>query len=224
MGKNNIKASTTPVSLTEHLSALLDDEVGSFEQRRVLDELKSDDKLKQQLSSYALIGEVMRSSEATVTASSTFLSGIHEQIKSDDDYNQIRLNNSANDDEVSVNIEKKQVTQTTSWLRPVGGLALAASVAAVAVIGFQSYQSNDSNGINSGLMSTSLDNLSKEKMAVATSVTAGNKTTTEAISSSQYQQADFYQRQLLKSYVDSHMEYASNTSFVPAVRFITYTN
>lgn len=228
MDKNNIKTSTIPVSLTEHLSALLDDEAGSFEQRRVLDELKSDDELRQQLSSYALIGEVMRSSEATLTVGSMFLSGIHEQIESDDEYNQVQLEHSANDGgESDITIGKKR---TASWFRPIGGFALAASVVAVAVVGFQNYQSNSSTGMNTGLMITSLDNnLSKEKMATATVVSAdqmmpktlvvaSNKANTATTSSSQYQQADVYERQLLKSYVDSHMEHASS------VRFIAFTN
>ena len=47
-------------SKTEFLSALLDDEAGEFEQRRLLNELNKDAELGQTLSRYALMGEVMR--------------------------------------------------------------------------------------------------------------------------------------------------------------------
>ena len=47
-------------SKTEFLSALLDDEAGEFEQRRLLDELNKDAELGQTLSRYALMAEVMR--------------------------------------------------------------------------------------------------------------------------------------------------------------------
>ncbi len=48
-----------PISLAEHLSSVLDDEAGSFEQRRVLDELKSSEDLNNKLSHFAFIGESM---------------------------------------------------------------------------------------------------------------------------------------------------------------------
>ena len=222
MDNNNIKKSTsTPVSLTEHLSALLDNETGSFEQRRVLDELKSNGDLRQKLSSYALIGEVMRTTEVTATADSGFLAGIQTQIESEDEYRRIELvkttNDSAND------------THNSSWLRPVGGFALAASIATVAFFGFQNFQQSNGNMIDTSLTTvanttpTTLDSsdLSEEKMAVATVVSA---TQIASASANEYQQADARTRMLLKRYVDSHLEYASNTAFVPSVRVIAYAN
>ena len=222
MDNNNIKKSTpTPVSLTEHLSALLDNETGSFEQRRVLDELKSNGDLRQKLSSYALIGEVMRTTEVTATADSGFLAGIQTQIESEDEYHQVELVKATND---SVND-----THNSSWLRPVGGFALAASVAAIAFFGFQNFQQDNGNMIDTGLTTaanttpTALDSsdLSEEKMAVATVVSA---TQIASASANEYQQADARTRMLLKRYVDSHLQYASNTAFVPSVRVIAYAN
>lgn len=222
MDNNNIKKSTpTPVSLTEHLSALLDNETGSFEQRRVLDELKSDDDLRQKLSSYALIGEVMRTTEVTTTADSNFLAGIHAQIEAEDEYHQVKLVKAKND---SVND-----THNSSWLRPVGGFALVASVATVAFFGFQNFQQNNGNMIDTGLTTaanttpTTLDSsdLSEEKTVVATVISA---TQMASITANEYQQADARTRLLLKRYVDSHMQYASNTAFVPSVRVIAYAN
>lgn len=218
MDENNTKKSTpATVSLTEHLSALLDDETGSFEQRRVLNELKSNDDLRQKLSSYALIGEVMRTSEATTTADSSFLAGIHAQLESEDEYHQVQLREVSND---SIN-DKRQ--GSSSWLRPVGGFAVAASVAAIAFFGVQNYQHGNANMPNAGtpttVMSTvapSSNDLTEEKMATATVV--------PATISDVFQQADARTRMLLKPYVDSHMQYASNTAFLPSVRSIAYAN
>ncbi len=226
MDENNIKKSTpATVSLTEHLSALLDDETGSFEQRRVLDELKSNDDLRQKLSSYALIGEVMRTSEATTTADSSFLAGIHAQIESGDEYHQVQLPKESNE---SFN-DKRQ--GSSSWLRPVGGFAIAASVAAIAFFGIQNYQQSNTNMLDAGMANTvmstvvpSTNDLTEEKMATAKVAPATAMPMASVANSDVFQQADARTRMLLKPYVDSHMQYASNTAFLPSVRSIAYAN
>lgn len=228
MDENNIKKLTPgAVSLTEHLSALLDDETGSFEQRRVLDDLKSNDDLRQKLSSYALIGEVMRTSEATVTADSSFLAGIHAQIESEDEYHQVQLPKESNE---SFN-DKRQ--GSSSWLRPVGGFAIAASVAAIAFFGIQNYQQSNTNMLDAGMASTvmstvapSANDLTEEKMATAkvAPATVSEIPMASVAKSDVFQQADARTRMLLKPYVDSHMQYASNTAFLPSVRSIAYAN
>jgi len=213
---DNNKTKTTPVSLTEHLSALFDNEAGSFEQRRVLDELGSNEDLRQKLSSYALIGEAMRTTEVTATADSGFLAGIHSQIESDDVYHQVQLEktatktSAANDDRAS-------------WLKPVGGLALAASVAAVAFFGLQNFKQTNDNVSDSGVMTAakSTADFTEAEMASATVVPA---TQMDTVAVNDYQQADAQTRMLLKRYVDSHMQYASNSAFFPSVRIIAYAN
>jgi len=211
---DNNKTKTTSISLIEHLSALYDNEAGSFEQRRVLDELGSSEDLRQKLSSYALIGEVMRTTEVTTTADSSFLAGIHSQIESDEEYHQVKLEKtaatSANDDHAT-------------WLKPVGGFSLAASVVAVAFFGFQNFQQNNANVIDRSLQASanSTADLSKEKMATATVIPASQMDTVVV---NDYQQADARTRMLLKRYVDSHMQYASNSAFFPSVRVIAYAN
>lgn len=216
MDKNNTKSST-PVSLTEHLSALLDNEAGSFEQRRVLSELQSGDTLRKKLSSYALIGEVMRTSETTVTATPSFLSGIQDQIETDDDYHQVQVSGAVNDDNNNIDKQRK-----SSWIRPIGGFALAASVATVAFLGFQNYQNVNTGAVNTELLAakTSTTNsavLTENNITIA----ALSTTTNTAI---EYQPADARARTFLKQYVDSHMQYATNTAFVPSVRVIGYAN
>lgn len=228
MDKNNIKKTDPPVSLTEHLSALLDDEAGAFEQRRVLDELKSNDDLSQKLSSYALIGEAMRSTETSITAGTSFLSGIHEKLEAEEEYDQVQITNQI--DKASPANDAKP-----AWLRPVGGFALAASVAAVAVLGLQNYQQSNTNVLDTGSITTTsveapqAGDLTKEKMAAAAVIPATDLVSQVVVSdttiaSTEYQQANAQTRQFLKYYVDRHMQYASNAAFVPSVRVIAYTN
>lgn len=217
MDENNIKTTPT-VSLTEHLSALLDDEAGSFEQRRVLDELKSNDELNQKLSSYALIGEVMRTGETNVVVGSSFLAGIHDKLESDSSYDEVFIKDSVqNTNSPAANDAKP------SWLRPVGGFALAASVTAVAILGFQSYQPSGSDILGTGSVTTAkVEAPTTDQMALMIKPEPKVMIADATLDTSQYQQADVRTRQLLKRYVDSHMEYASNSAFMPSVRVIAY--
>ncbi|MEE9445500.1 MAG: sigma-E factor negative regulatory protein [Cocleimonas sp.] len=243
----------TNVSLNEHLSALLDDEAGAFEQRRILDELTINDSanqaLSQKLASYSLIGESMRSassSDTTIIADSSFLANIHAQIDAEPEYDQVQL-------------KEENTTQPAannkSWLRPVGGFALAASVAAIAVIGVQNYQQTNASSspvIASTPLTTTSDapitsqkapqktQLSVAAMKSATVVSAadivekaeGAKKEVVAMADAKnakdkdnvYSHANARTRSLLKRYVDSHMQFASNTTFVPSVRVIAYSD
>lgn len=223
--------------MPEYLSALLDDEAGEFEQKRVLDELKSNDLLRDKLSSYALIGETMRSSDMdkpVLNLDSSFLSGIHAKIEEEEQYDHVQLNQVVN----------SQSTGSQSWLKPVGGFALAASVAAIAVLGLQNFQQSGvvdqstitANGSSSKTMIAQKDQLTESEMASATQVSASNLATNNSVANNEpdnndamaatqeYAQADTQTRSLLKRYVDSHMQYATTAAFVPSVRVIAYTD
>ena len=228
---DNSNTNSDQVILTEHLSSLLDDEAGSFEQRRVFDELKGDDALCQKLSCYALIGETMRSgSSQGQVVGENFLSGIHDEISNEPEYHNIQLENNP------------KSVKSNSWLRPVGGFAMAASVAAIAVLGFQNYQLANQQDLGSqSIDQTSLINAQskpskpKEQLSVVdmksakvVSAATLERETIAAndsnVSDISYQQADASTRSFLKRYVDSHMQYASTTAFVPSVRVIAYAD
>jgi negative regulator of sigma E activity len=221
----------TPISIAEHLSAVFDDEAGSFEQKRVLDELESNQELRQKLSCYALIGETMRSGELdkpVVGVSKSFLAGIHEKIDADDEYHDVIVHD---------HLQNKQTrNDSKSWLRPVGGFAIAASVVAIAVLGMQNYGPLSPAAIETASSDASSNtmNLAKQKdqsteremnsaiVMPANTMIATNDGSVE--DTEQYKQADARTRSLLKRYVDSHMQYASTASFVPSVRAIAYTD
>lgn len=244
---------TQAVSMPEYLSAMLDDEGGAFEQRRVLDELKTENKvdgnLHKKLSSYALIGETLRSGKPAISAGSGFLSGIQDQLVSEPEYSTPVLEEQSKSD-----IQKTN----NSWLRPVGGFAMAASLAAIAVIGFQNYfgqadkgftgstevvaiqnapagkgrltQAEMDNAIVVSADSLQADALAKAKIDSASNSLVNGKTNASASNSAtlnsttEYRQADVRTRTLLKQYVDSHMQYASTTAFVPSIRVIAYSD
>ncbi len=223
--KTNASSDEQSVSMTEHLSALLDDEAGSFEQRRVLDELKQSDDLCKNLSHYALIGESMRSSQPVAVAGTSFLAGIHEKIDAEENYHDVQLI-----DQAPASNDKQG-----SWLKPVGGFALAASVAAVSVLSVQNYQLTKqqnapvetiavSQPIQKEQLTTaemqSAQVVSADTLAPATS----DKAKAVASTDKKYRQANSHARSFLKRYVDSHMQYASTSTFVPSVRVIAYAD
>lgn len=221
--------SNKPISMPEYLSAVLDDESGSFEQKRVLDELSSNQILRDKMSHFALIGEAMRSAETdnqTIPMGNSFLAGIQDQIKTEETYHDVVA-------DIPGNVQTKT---KNSWLRPAGGFAMAASLAALAVIGVQNFQSQ---GLSNQQTITSAeipqDQLSAGQMANAIPVSTNKISDTKQIASLQseknnsgpkevYKQANAKTRSLLKRYVDSHMQYASTAAFVPSVRVIAYTD
>ncbi|GAA0410201.1 hypothetical protein GCM10009133_18450 [Cocleimonas flava] len=228
-----METNKTPTSMPEHLSALLDDEAGSFEQKRVLDELSTNDALRDKLSTYALIGETMRSSDVgkpMLNLDSSFLAGIHAKIEEEEQYHDVQI----------AQVAAGQSARSQSWIKPLGSFALVASVAAVAVVGLQNFQQSRmaepsalvaSNNAISKTMIAQKDQLTENEMSSAKQVSAADlasnnvNTNSEPMAATQeYAQADTQTRSLLKRYVDSHMQYASTAAFVPSVRVIAYTD
>jgi sigma-E factor negative regulatory protein RseA len=181
------------VTIAEHLSSVLDGEAGEFEQRRILDELGDNDKLASSLSCYALIGETMRNEKQSCIAGSDFLKGIHDEIDEEPDYSQVQL------------VEKKVSNGNVTWIRPVAGFAMAASVAAVAVIGMQSYVlTGDSN----------ITDLAKQQTKITPSMIVENT----------YNYPDEKTNDLYKRYLDQHVKYASTTPIMPSARIVSYNS
>ncbi|MCF6194590.1 MAG: sigma-E factor negative regulatory protein [Kangiellaceae bacterium] len=226
-----------PISLAEHLSTVLDDEAGPFEQRRVLDELTSSDnannnsrkELSEKLSHYALIGESMRSTNPTTVAGPNFLAGIHDKIAEEDQYHDVQLQDSVANDEMS-----QELSKSSSMLRPLGGFALAASFAAVAFMGVQNHQLGNQLAEKSATIVAFTEAAKIEKLAQMKNQTAVVKSVAELAPTEskniitedkkEYKLANAHARSFLKRYVDSHVQYASTSTFVPSVRVIAYAD
>jgi len=179
-------------TITEHLSAVLDGEAGDFEQRRLLDELGKDNNLQTSLACYALIGETMRDEKQATIAESSFLKGIHDKIDAEPEYSQVQIN------------KKKVNNSKPTWIRPVAGFAMAASVAAIAVIGIQSSLTLTGNS-NPPIASNQPLESALTKVANAYNNYPDKKTHAR------------YTR-----YLDSHAQYASTTPLMPSVRVVSY--
>lgn len=102
--------------LEERISALFDDEVGAFEARRLTDELLGDPELQRRWGRYQLIGDALRN-ELPAQVSCDFVERVH------------------------VAIAREPALQAAPggrrrprWLKPLAGLAVAASVAGVAIL------------------------------------------------------------------------------------------
>lgn len=222
--------SESTISIKEHLSAVLDDEAGSFEQRRVLDELKSDEVLSKKLASYALIGETMRAGDAKkqpLVLGSSFLDSIHEKIDAEDQFDEVIIDTTINDKSLNSNPvaqnDSNNPSSSTSVLRPIGGFALAASVGALAFMGLQNMGvlngpiSQPSNIVDSS-GPTAIVQVAPEAQIIGNPVLDGSS------SANEYVDADAQTRSMLKRYVDSHMQYSATSTFVPSVRVIAYTD
>lgn len=178
------------VTIAEHLSSVLDGEAGEFEQRRILDELGDNETLASSLSCYALIGETMRNEKQSSIAGSDFLKGIHDKINEEPDYSEVQL------------VEKKVSNGSVTWIRPVAGFAMAASVAAVAVIGIQSYVlTGDAN----------VTNLAKQQTPPPSMIVENT-----------YNYPDAKTNTLYKHYLDQHVKHASTTPIMPSARMVSY--
>lgn len=192
-------------SKTEFLSAMLDDEAGDFERRRLLDELGNDKELGDTLSRYALIGEAMRAGgdKPMGMGDSTFLAGIRDVLEDEPAY----------DHEV---VKPKGATQTSVRSWRVVGIGLAATVAAFAVGGvlFMNMPQQDQQLAQAPL--------EKPAQFAMTGVSENTEATEQRIR--QLGRVDSQTRDILKQYVAQHVKYASITAIAPSIRAVSYAN
>jgi len=127
--------------ITEQISALLDDEIEEHEQELLLKRLMQDPELLETFSRYQLIGEAMRGEAHGISIADS----VSQQIQEEEAHTQSELGNSIR----------------MTMLKPVAGLAIAASVAAMAIVGIQNMGQNHNPETANALVaqSQSVDNL-----------------------------------------------------------------
>lgn len=190
-------------SQEEFLSALLDDEAGNFEQRRLLDELSKDADLGDTFSRYALIGEVMRSNTKPVVARKDFLASIHAGLEDEPVYD-------AKVVDLSARTAKAVIKKPNSQQRYIK-FGMAAAVAAVAVVGGTMLLKQPSTQPETLAAAAPTQAAALVQLAQAKPVRSAN-------------QLDPQSRDVLKQYVAQHVKYASTTAIVPSVRAVSYSN
>ncbi|MFK8030544.1 MAG: sigma-E factor negative regulatory protein [Gammaproteobacteria bacterium] len=113
--------------LQEQLSAFIDNELTEEEGSLFVRRLTKDDEFKAGVSRFALIGEAMRG----------------ELLAADVQLSQ-RIQTALADESTAVSADTVNATSSwPAWLRPVSGLAVAATVAAVAVLSMQGFDGPD---------------------------------------------------------------------------------
>jgi len=124
-----MNSENTQVSKAERLSALVDNEGEEFESRRLIDELIRSESDRAQWSRYHLIGDSLRGGMKQM-APANFLDGVRQGIADDRPLSMAASPGSRG-----------------SWLRPVAGVGVAATVAAVTLLGFQMLGTQGVDGI-----------------------------------------------------------------------------
>ncbi|MBK8455234.1 MAG: sigma-E factor negative regulatory protein [Thiofilum sp.] len=199
------------VTKYELLSALLDDEAGDFERRRLLNELKQDDELVATWRRYALTGEVLRKSHAPVQKRD-FLAGIHAAI----------------DDEIATPnivptpiVTEANLAKVTPMWRTVMQYGAAASLGAVIMAAGLMFNNaaNTPNPVAEVAVSAPVTPVVVQAVAFNTAElpVAPSAKTARSIS-----RLDPKTQALLRSYIKDHIRYASTTSVVPTVRAVSY--
>lgn len=199
------------VTKYELLSALLDDEAGDFERRRLLNELKQDDELVATWGRYALTGEVLRKSHAPVQKRD-FLAGIHAAI--DDE---IATPNIASTPIVT----EANLAKVTPMWRTVMQYGAAASLGAVIMAAGLMLNNAETtpNPVAEVAVSAAVTPVVVQAVAFNTAElpVAPSAKTARSIS-----RLDPKTQALLRSYIKDHIRYASTTSVVPTVRAVSY--
>ncbi|HRJ52113.1 MAG TPA: sigma-E factor negative regulatory protein [Candidatus Thiothrix moscowensis] len=200
-------------SKTEFLSALLDDEAGEFERRRLLDELRKDDELGNTLSRYALIGETMRAGNAQRSSQGISLLGrIQDELVDEPAYDQPAV-------QVPV---RKQAAMTSS--RMGWGVAMAATVAALAMGGmlFMQQPTRTAEQVAAAPVPVSAPQAVAALPANGQTAVASATNVDDRIR--QIGRVDSQTRDILKQYVAQHVKYASTTAIAPSIRAVSYGN
>lgn len=182
------------VSKDEHLSALVDDEAGDFERRRMLDELSTDEDDRQRWSRYHLIGDIMRG-DTPPAIDTGFAARVSAAIAEE-------------------TMEEAPATHRMSRMaKPVAGFAMAASVAVATVLGVQGFMSPE-EGAAPGAAPV---------VTAQTPMVAPSGIRQVAVARESSPVAENRQTVNLNNYIVRHTEYASQQGMLPQARVVGYT-
>lgn len=223
----------------EHLSALLDDEAGEFERRRLLDELCEDAELGKTLNRYMLAGEAMRAQQRTVVVESdSFLAGIQAQLEDEPVYDEVLVQTSASGGSAVLQGGKqasfapdqpdnREQSRPAAQSRRVNKMryAIAASVAVAALAGVLVVQNNSSeqNVVATETLAESDAEVVEVAKAPAPPVSnvnaAANTSRRMALTNANFQQQT---ADTVKQYVALHMQYRTSNGIAPSIQAVSY--
>ena len=210
------------VNKKEHVSALVDDEVGLFESRRLVDEVLGNDAERARWARYHLIGEAMRGGLSKVVDSG-FADRVKREIESEPALH------------VDHPVDFSRVH--SRWMRPVAGFAMAASVAVVSVLALQSMMGPGQPGGTEGLVEAPVP-ISEDLQVVMEATPSGIESPTPAVALESPAAAPLPNVTVpeplppsapsaptdprLTSYIVNHSEHAAAQGMMPRVRIVGY--
>lgn len=213
---------TTQVTTKERLSALFDDELSAFENRRLTSELLTNAEHKMQWLRYQMIGDVMRGGPGS-QVDTGFTDRIMQNINAEEAY--------------STSVDK--VSKPRSWAKPVAGLAMAASVAAVSILALQFMtQSGTSTAVNvantsqtstpAGVQQVAVQKQNQALAELPEAPAADNSlvlqvNTTDIKPLGEVQNIPLTDPRM-DSYLATHAEYASRPGMLSRVRIVGYSS
>lgn len=185
----------------ESLSALMDGEADELEVRRVLNQLDSDDELRERWKNYHLMGSLMRDESLD---SLDLTKGINRVLDGD-------ITPAGEQDNSSSHCVEASQPQTVrrAWYKPLTSVAVAASVTLAVLLGVQSI--GPSEQLN--LVDTSTDQLE----------TPQGELTASSLTPEEQQQLESAQQQL-QNYILQHssQEKEENNGILPFARVVEF--
>lgn len=190
----------------EQLSALLDDEIDEMERPLLLGRLQRDPQLREYMSRYQLIGEVMRGAGRVETLG---LAGRVQKALAEDPPG------------VAVSDAGQDTPTAAPWWRPLAGFAVAASVALVAVFSVTSVQDE----ATPSAPTVAASGPAAVPGVAAVSGAGGNEVV--RVSDEQWKRIEPVIDKRLTGYLVNHNEYAASRGMqgvMPYVRIVGYEN
>jgi len=198
------------IKFEERVSALVDSELTSFESRRLINELEKDPVLRERWGRYHLIGDVLRD-QVPAEINSGFAAGV-----------MARINDEA--------IPRLSSTHSNTWLKPLSGVAITATVAIVSLLGLKSLTSeggltpaqiveSESTSVASQPAVASVDSAAANGLVQPVSVEKANSKDSQA-------KAEILKPVVsdprMNSYLATHAEFAARPGIMPRVRVIGF--
>jgi sigma-E factor negative regulatory protein RseA len=193
----------------EKLSALVDNELTSFESRRLINELANDPVLKSRWGRYHLMGDLMRG-EVYLEAENNFAAGVMS-----------RINEEA--------VPEVSSRNKNAWLKPMTGVAIVASVAVVSLFSLKNI--TNEGGFTSEQMVT-VGETAPANSPVASSTTAPGNSMVQPVSVENPAVVDpegkidplqrISSEPRMNSYLATHAEFAARPGIMPRVRVVGF--
>lgn len=196
----------------ERISALFDGELSRFETRRWTDEVLEKEELSSRINRYQMIGDVLRE-EMPATINTEFSKTVSDKLA-----------------DVSVEPYKKP----KEWLKPAGGLAVAASVALVSLLGLRVITAPETDPVTVASLTGEAQQLRRDLPATnpnpaparLASAPVINPITPVADSSQTRPEPKVRQlssnQPFLTNYIATHSQYADPSSMMSHIRLVGY--